>query len=370
MTIPIVRADLRAILEEAGFAVVPDARDGAEAVELAREHAPDLIVLDLGLPGLDGFDAATTDPPRERDVPIVALTAHNAPEMRTRAAHAGADNYVVKPFSEEALLQHDPRGARRPQTAATPQDPPDAYQLRAMVESMVRENHWSARSRVPFDRQSPAACLPTLRESARALARRMGGIGPPLICRLQLAPPPRSTSGRSRGYAGAPARWEIRSEDRLNRNLDQLLQELRVVIPGVQVLFAFLLAVPFATPLRPRGPVRAGRLLHRAPLCSALRRAVDGALDPAPDPVPALSRSGTSCTPARLFTIAGMTSARVLPMTLCPRARRALPLRDLGGRVRGHRRPRSPSRSSGTWSHRAPSRLAGLHATIRTDAPP
>ena len=57
---PIVRADLRVILEDAGYSVVPDARDGAEAVERAREHAPDLIVLDLGLPGLDGFGAAAT----------------------------------------------------------------------------------------------------------------------------------------------------------------------------------------------------------------------------------------------------------------------------------------------------------------------
>ena len=65
---PIVRADLRVILEDAGFSVVPDARDGAEAVEHAREHAPDLIVLDLGLPGLDGFGAAATIR-RASDVP-------------------------------------------------------------------------------------------------------------------------------------------------------------------------------------------------------------------------------------------------------------------------------------------------------------
>src|SRR6266403_804083 len=54
---PIVRADLRLILEDAGFDVCPDARDGIEAVELAREHRPDLVLIDLSLPRLDGVEA-------------------------------------------------------------------------------------------------------------------------------------------------------------------------------------------------------------------------------------------------------------------------------------------------------------------------
>src|ERR1700730_4783980 len=69
---PIVRADLRLILEDAGFDVVPDARDGVEAGELAREHRPDLILIDLKLPGLDGVEA-TRQILRERSVPIAAL---------------------------------------------------------------------------------------------------------------------------------------------------------------------------------------------------------------------------------------------------------------------------------------------------------
>src|SRR5882672_10134776 len=54
---PIVRADLRLILTDAGFDVVPDARDGVEAVDLAREHKPDVILMDLDLPRLDGVQA-------------------------------------------------------------------------------------------------------------------------------------------------------------------------------------------------------------------------------------------------------------------------------------------------------------------------
>ena len=73
---PVVRADLRLVLEDAGFDVCADARDGLEAVELAREHRPDLILLDLGLPELDGVEA-TRRILAERDVPIVALTGRS-----------------------------------------------------------------------------------------------------------------------------------------------------------------------------------------------------------------------------------------------------------------------------------------------------
>jgi CheY-like chemotaxis protein len=100
---PIVRADLRLILEDAGFEVCPEARDGLEAVELAREHRPDLILLDLGLPHLDGVEAARRIL-HERDVPIVALTGHSNSEVLDRAVEAGATGYVLKPFSARQLV--------------------------------------------------------------------------------------------------------------------------------------------------------------------------------------------------------------------------------------------------------------------------
>jgi DNA-binding response OmpR family regulator len=168
---PIVRADLRVILEDAGYAVVPD---GAEAIEHAREHAPDLIVLDLGLPGLDGFGAAATIR-RASDVPIVALTGHSAPDMLQRATDAGADSYVLKPFSEAGLLAtiREALAAR----AERAEEEANSYHLRSMVESMVRENlserQITRAIRLAEQGSSPA---PTLRESARSLARRMGGI--------------------------------------------------------------------------------------------------------------------------------------------------------------------------------------------------
>jgi CheY-like chemotaxis protein len=100
---PIVRADLRVILEDAGYEVCPDARDGVEAVDLAREHRPDLILIDLGLPRLDGVEA-TRLILDERDVPIVALTGHANGDCVDRAVEAGAVGHILKPFSEAQLV--------------------------------------------------------------------------------------------------------------------------------------------------------------------------------------------------------------------------------------------------------------------------
>ena len=100
---PIVRADLRLILEEAGFDVCPDARDGVEAVELAREHRPDLILIDLSLPGMDGVEA-TRRILDERDVPIVALTGHSDGDFVERAIEAGAVAHLIKPFRDSHLV--------------------------------------------------------------------------------------------------------------------------------------------------------------------------------------------------------------------------------------------------------------------------
>ena len=81
--------------------VCPDAHDGVEAVELAREHRPDVILLDLRLPRLSGVDAARLIR-GERDVPIVALTGYRG--FAEQALAAGASSYVLKPFGEQELV--------------------------------------------------------------------------------------------------------------------------------------------------------------------------------------------------------------------------------------------------------------------------
>jgi response regulator NasT len=100
---PIVRADLKLILEDHGFDVCAAARDGVEAVELAREHAPDLVLIDLNLPELDGVEA-TRQIVGERSVPVVALTGHRGGDTIERALDAGAVDHVTKPFVESHLI--------------------------------------------------------------------------------------------------------------------------------------------------------------------------------------------------------------------------------------------------------------------------
>ncbi len=139
---PIVRADLRLILEGAGFDVCTDARDGLEAIELARSERPDLILIDLSLPNVDGVEA-TRRILRERQVPIVALTGHRTGGYLERAFEAGAVAHVLKPFHEanlvgtiaNALTDH----ASRVESAWIADD--FDYRQHVLVESMVRRNY-------------------------------------------------------------------------------------------------------------------------------------------------------------------------------------------------------------------------------------
>jgi response regulator NasT len=99
----IIRLDLRGLLERAGFEVCAEARDGIEAVELARKELPDLAILDVKMPRLDGIEAAKQIL-EERPIPIVILTAYGQQELIARAVEAGVYGYLVKPFRETDLL--------------------------------------------------------------------------------------------------------------------------------------------------------------------------------------------------------------------------------------------------------------------------
>jgi response regulator NasT len=99
----LIRLDLRQLLESAGFEVCAEARDGEEAVELARSEEPDLAVLDVKMPRLDGIEAARRILD-ERPIPIVMVTAYGEQELVARAVEAGVFGYLVKPFRETDLL--------------------------------------------------------------------------------------------------------------------------------------------------------------------------------------------------------------------------------------------------------------------------
>jgi AmiR/NasT family two-component response regulator len=99
----IIRLDLREILERAGFEVCAEARDGEEAVALAGSEHPDLAILDVKMPRLDGIEAARRIL-EARAIPIVMLTAYGQDELVSRAVEAGVFGYLVKPFRESDLL--------------------------------------------------------------------------------------------------------------------------------------------------------------------------------------------------------------------------------------------------------------------------
>ena len=126
----IVSADVRTILEAAGYDVLPEARDGVQAVEHVQAYAPDLILLDLTLPRLDGIETANRIRAAS-DAPILVLTGSSDPETLERAAAAGSSGLVRKPFSANGLL-----AAVRSRLA--PSEPED-FALRSLVEEMVRE---------------------------------------------------------------------------------------------------------------------------------------------------------------------------------------------------------------------------------------
>ena len=99
---PQIATIARDYLTRAGFTVVM-AADGASGLDVARQHRPDLVVLDLGLPGLDGFEVARAIR-RDSDVPIIMLTARVDESDRLRGFEVGADDYVTKPFSPRELV--------------------------------------------------------------------------------------------------------------------------------------------------------------------------------------------------------------------------------------------------------------------------
>ncbi|MEU6441044.1 response regulator [Streptomyces sp. NPDC047046] len=99
----LIRLDLKEMLEEEGYTVVGEAGDGQAAVELAREHRPDLVILDVKMPVLDGISAAEKIA-EESIAPVLMLTAFSQRDLVERARDAGAMAYLVKPFSKSDVV--------------------------------------------------------------------------------------------------------------------------------------------------------------------------------------------------------------------------------------------------------------------------
>ena len=117
---PQIRRVMRATLSAQGY-VILEAKSGEEALELMRKERPDLILLDVNMPGVGGLEACR-EIRRSFDAPIIMLTVRNAERDKVAALDAGADDYVVKPFGIEELLARIRAALRR--YAATDTLPP------------------------------------------------------------------------------------------------------------------------------------------------------------------------------------------------------------------------------------------------------
>ena len=99
----LIRLDLKEMLEEEGYSVVAEVGDGQQAVDRAKELNPDLVILDIQMPVLDGLSAAEQIA-SARIAPVIVLTAFSQRELVERARDAGAMAYLVKPFSKNDLV--------------------------------------------------------------------------------------------------------------------------------------------------------------------------------------------------------------------------------------------------------------------------
>ena len=100
---PIIRLDLKKMLEDCGYNVVAELGDGAKAVEAARNLKPDVAILDIKMPEMDGIDAAKIIT-EEKIAPVLLLTAYSQIDLVNRAKEAGVYSYLVKPFKESDLM--------------------------------------------------------------------------------------------------------------------------------------------------------------------------------------------------------------------------------------------------------------------------
>lgn len=99
----IIRMDIREMLEEAGHTVVGEASDGAQAIELAKKYSPDLVIMDIKMPEMDGISAAKIISAKKM-APVLLLTAYSQKEIVDKAKESGVLAYLVKPVKENNLF--------------------------------------------------------------------------------------------------------------------------------------------------------------------------------------------------------------------------------------------------------------------------
>jgi two-component system KDP operon response regulator KdpE len=157
---PQIRRVMRATLSAEGYTIV-EARNGQEALEKVRSERPDLVILDLNMPNMDGIEACREIRSSSK-VPIIMLTVRSAEKDKVRALDAGADDYVVKPFSIQELLARIRAALRRS----------PAEGAEAIVAS--KELHFDFEKRIITVRDKPVHLTPKEFELLRELVLHRG----------------------------------------------------------------------------------------------------------------------------------------------------------------------------------------------------
>lgn len=180
----IIRLDLRALLEQAGFDVCAEAKDGEEAVALARTLEPDLALLDVKMPKLDGIDAARRIL-EERPIPIVMVTAYGEAELVSRAVEAGVFGYLVKPFRETDLLPAIATAQARHEELATLREEADSLAEALAARKAIERAKGLLMEREGLTEQDAFA---RLRKASQISGRPLKVVADALIATLDVKP--------------------------------------------------------------------------------------------------------------------------------------------------------------------------------------
>jgi AmiR/NasT family two-component response regulator len=132
----LIRLDLKEMLEEEGYEVVGEAGDGQTAVDLAEDLRPDLVVMDIKMPGMDGLAAAERIS-EKRLAPVLILTAFSQQDLVQGAAQAGAMGYLVKPFQKSDVVPAIEMAVARHQERATLEEEVEDLQERLETRKLV-----------------------------------------------------------------------------------------------------------------------------------------------------------------------------------------------------------------------------------------
>lgn len=113
-----IRSVISVVLKGAGYSIVKEAETGDDGLRIVRELKPSLVLLDIMLPGIDGFSVCRRirENPETASIPVIMLTARSEEEDIVRGLEAGADDYVTKPFSRQVLLARIRAVLRRPES--------------------------------------------------------------------------------------------------------------------------------------------------------------------------------------------------------------------------------------------------------------